>query len=506
MSIRLTRLAEDTRRVASPRFLRAVVSGAVALALLAPSTALAWRDPADKVSGVPLSEGKIAYSSAPDIDAAGGILVSSDGHSLWSRGANARRPMASTTKMMTALLVLEHGGLGRTVTVSRNASRVAYGIGLRPGERMKVRKLLELALVASSNDAAYALGETVSGNMPAFIRKMNARARELGLDHTHFTSPHGLDARGHYSTPKDLATLAQLVMKKPEFRRIVKLRQVRIAPSRGRKRVLKSTDELLGRYAGLKGVKTGFTGRAKYCFVGYAERNGVSLYSVVLGTASNAARFAQTRRLLDWGFKHMKPQKLTIGPAGVARTAADPQKGISARFEQRVSVPVFDLDGAIGRKSALATNVALPVFKGQPLGSVTFMQGRRSLATVKVVSARAVSSVNETVGAVPVNDYVDRSVVVRAGDSSWVPVFDPKRPVQRQVVLPSKITAPVTLRQRLGEIVYSQDGHVIVRVPAVAGEAVPAPGPLARLGISLIRGWRTVFGGPMVSPVVEARS
>jgi D-alanyl-D-alanine carboxypeptidase (penicillin-binding protein 5/6) len=182
-----------------------MVSGALALALVAPAEAMAWRADSDKVGGTRLSEGEVKRASAPNIDASAGILVTSDGRALWSRRGAKPRAMASTTKIMTALLVVEKGGLNKKVRVSKAASKVPYGIGLHAGEKIKVRKLLQLALVASSNDAAYALGEYVSGSNTAFVKKMNERARELGLEETPYANAHALAAPPHNTSPTDIA-------------------------------------------------------------------------------------------------------------------------------------------------------------------------------------------------------------------------------------------------------------------------------------------------------------
>ncbi|MBE0477371.1 MAG: serine hydrolase [Coriobacteriia bacterium] len=482
---------------------RLLLAGALASAVLsAPGPALAARAVTDEIAGTPLSAGALPSDVAPDIDAAAGILVDSQGRALWSRQGDTRRAMASTTKMMTALLVLENGGLGDTVTVSKAAARVPYGLGLKAGEKVSVRRLLELTLVASANDGAHALGEHVSGDMSAFVGRMNERARELGLEDTRFANPHGLDASGHYSTPSDLAALAQTAMELPEFRRIVSLRTVTFPAYRGRPaRSIKSTDKLLGTYRGLTGVKTGFTRDARHSFVGTAGRDGVELTAVILGADSGSARFTQTARLLDWGFKHLRVREVSTAGETVAEVpiASRPDRTVPVRAGESASLPVFGPDGPISLETSVSP-VTLPVFEGQPLGEVRMVQGDRELVRVPALAATSTVSVEETVGAVPVSDYLDRVVTARAAPvTSAVPEFDPDVPVDQRVDLEPHVAAPVAEGDRLGEIAYIQGEKVLARVPVIAAETVEPPGFVDNLRIAFVRSWRGLLGAPTMA-------
>jgi len=474
-----------------------------ALALVAPGAAPAKRLSSDSISGVPLSACDPSRSVAPDINAASGVIATDDGRILWSRRPSEPRAMASTTKIMTALLVLEQGNLDEVATVSKAAAGVDYSTGLRPGERIPVGKLLELALVASSNDAALALAEHVGGDVATFVDRMNARASELGLGDTHFVNPHGLDAAGHHSSAADLAVLSRTAMGSAEFRRIVALRSVRLPAYKKRAaRTIRSTDELLGRYPGLLGVKTGFTDDAKYSFVACAQRDGISLTAVILGASSNSARFKQSKRLLDWGFRHVDVKTVATATetVGAVPVAADPRVEIPVRFAETTATAVFDLDGPLTRSASLVDRVSLPVFQGQPLGTVAVRQGDRVLATLPAVAASDLASVGETVGVVPVVDYLDRTVTARAAETSVpVPAFDPKTPVKRRVVLDPHVSAPVAAGQVVGQIVYSQGATVLVRVPAVAASAVEEPGVFDKVGTWFARGWRALTGAPSMA-------
>ena len=489
-----------------PAWLLRLIAVALIATLTSPAPVLAERLGSDTVGGKVLSSGEITTSVAPDLQMRAGLLLATDGRELWTRAEDTGRPMASITKVMTGLLVLEQDDLAGVVTISKAAASVGDSTGLLPGETFTVRELLELALVASSNDAAYALAEHTGPGVPAFVAKMNTKAEELDLAHTRYANPHGLDAPGHYSSPTDIASLARVAMQSAEFRRIVARRSVTLPAFGTRKaKTAQATDELLGVYQGMQGVKTGFTNDAKHCFVASAERDGVTLTAVVLGASTNAARFAQCARLLDWGFAHYAPQRVTSATetVGAVPLAVNPAKSVPVRYVETTSVPVFDLDGAVTATSTLVAEVALPVFEGQRLGEAVISQGKRELARVALVAATSTASAEETVGAVPVSDYLDRTVTARAsGAPLAVAEFDPEAPVERRVDLDAKVKAPVATGQQIGEIVYSQAGKEIVRVPVIAASAVRAPNLVASAGIWFARGWRKLTGQPTIAPRV----
>jgi len=490
-----------------PQFLAAAVNAALAVALsamlIAPSSAAASRVGSDTIAGVKLSSGEITQTLAPDVAFKSGLLLSADGLELWARRPASERPMASITKVMTALLALENGGLDDTVTISKTAAGVDDGVGLVAGEKFTVRELLELALIASSNDAAIALAEHVDGTVPRFVKRMNDKAALLGLDDTHYANPHGLDAPGHHSSAEDIAALAAEAMKSAEYRRIVVIRSVTLPAYEKRKaKKLKATNELLGKYRGMVGVKTGFTNDAGHSFVGTAERNGITLTAVVLGGATNSSRFAECAKLLDWGFKHYAPQQIACATetVGAVPIAANPVKSVSVRYAETTTMPVFDLAGPVADNLALPKTVALPVFAGQKLGEVVIKQGDTTLARIPAVAATSIASAEETVGQVPVAEYLDRAVTARAAEASLtVAEFDPTRPVDRLVDLDAKVHAPVAAGDRVGEIVYSQSGREIVRVPVVAISAVSEPDLGTKIGTWFARSWRMITGQPTIA-------
>lgn len=341
-------------------------------------------------------------AAAPAVQPAAGVLRTTDGRTLWDADPDAERAMASTTKIMTAVVVLDHAQLSDPVTISPMASVVGEsGANLVAGDTLTVGQLLEAMLVHSANDAAYALAEHVGGNVADFVVMMNGKAAELGLSHTSFTNPHGLDAQGHHTSAADLATLTTVAMADPRFASIVKMPEVSVTTG-GRTTKYESSNTLLKTYPGATGVKTGWTNDAGYCLVASAERNGIGLIAVVLGTDSEDARFVAAARLLDWGFAHYAVRTV----ASVETTAALVpvtdylDRTVPAVVGQSASAAVFDLDGEVTTRVDVQPEVDAPVKAGDRLGTLSVVQGSRLLAQVPLVAAADVPEpgVPEAVG------------------------------------------------------------------------------------------------------------
>ncbi len=245
---------------------------------------------------------------APSIDAAASMLVNaSDGDVLFKQNSDAQLPMASTTKIMTALLALQYGKLNQQITVGSDAVAAGSGdnsrMGLSKGETLSLRDLLYGMMLPSGDDAAVAVADGISGSQQSFVQLMNARAKFLGLTHTHYANPHGLDAPGHYTSASDLVKLAEIAMRNPIFQTIVATQEYVIPATDQHKAYdLQNTDLLLGSYDGAEGIKTGTTGNAGACLVFDALRNDAELIGVVLGAPDDPTRYSDARALLDWGF------------------------------------------------------------------------------------------------------------------------------------------------------------------------------------------------------------
>jgi len=345
----------------------------------------------DLIDGTTARKLAVPSAAMPDVGMKAGALVTEDGRTLWARRVTDRRAIASITKIMTAIVALEHAQTDESVTIPRDSASVGESTSfLRPGETLPLGEVLEGLLVKSGNDAAVAIAEHVSGNEEAFVALMNEKAADLGLTRTHFANAHGLDAPNHYSTAADLAILSRYAMSKPEIRRIVAEKNATIGTG-ARAETVMSTNLLLGNYVGANGLKTGWTNDAGYSVIVSAKRGGIQLYAVVLGTDGELQRFRDARDLLDWGFAHYRPQKLAsmgtvIGEAPINDYL---DMTVPAEVSKEATVSVFDLAGQITRTVSVSA-VDAPVGKGQRVGVATFTQNGDVVASVPLVAVAEV--------------------------------------------------------------------------------------------------------------------
>jgi D-alanyl-D-alanine carboxypeptidase (penicillin-binding protein 5/6) len=249
-----------------------------------------------------------ASAPAPKVKSKSVLLVQNN-EIAWSRASQARRPIASLTKMMTAVVVLRYvPNLDQLVTIKK--AYTTYGAkygptraGLKTGDKIKVRDLLYGVLLPSGADAAAALADTFGPGIPGFVAKMNSEAERIKLKKTHYSNPDGLPyptPHSTYSTAYDQVKLAAYAMRFPTFRRIVATKKIRISTPGGHSYTFKNTNELLGRYPGILGIKTGYTDKAGYCFAFAAWRGGRTVVGVVLGAPTGGQRFTDATTLLNW--------------------------------------------------------------------------------------------------------------------------------------------------------------------------------------------------------------
>jgi len=240
----------------------------------------------------------------PKIGALAAIVMDTEsGRVLFEKNAYSRRPMASTTKIMTAIIALEKGNLDDTVVVSKRAATIGGStINLKTGQKIRLRELLYGLMLNSGNDAAIAIAEHIGGTVENFAEMMNEKAMELGALDTNFKSPHGLDMDGHYTTAYDLAVITSYALKNPVFAEIVRTKHANIGYT-----TLNNTNEMLSIYPGADGVKTGYTGKAGRCLVTSATRDGWQIISVVLGCPTRHARAESSKVILDYAFENYKP-------------------------------------------------------------------------------------------------------------------------------------------------------------------------------------------------------
>ncbi len=257
----------------------------------------------------------LTVTGAPQgVKAKGAVLANAaTGQVLWGRGLTAERPMASVTKVMTALMVLDSGNLNQEIRVPKAAFDYAWKYGgetaaLHPGDHLTATQLLEALLLPSGADAAYTLANAYGPGLPAFVARMNSTAARLGMTHTHFTSPDGLPyptETSTYSTPLDLLTLGLAAMRIPAFRSIVDQQFYHLQKGPGHHQYWwDNTSALMETYPGAVGIKDGFTDDAGHCLLFEAVKNGRTLIGVVLDSpASGVAAGAQAAaRMLNWGF------------------------------------------------------------------------------------------------------------------------------------------------------------------------------------------------------------
>jgi len=260
--------------------------------------------------------------SPPEVTARTWILYDATfGRVLAEQDADERRAMASTTKMMTALLAVGSGSRSDRVMISEVAPEIGEAeIDLVAGEVWTVEELLYAMLLESANDAALAVAEHVGGTVEGFVKLMNDEAVRLGLDNTSFANPHGLDDENHFSSARDLLTLAQAMMAVEELATIAGTREAPLPPTpEGEERIARNVNRLLYDYQGANGVKTGFTDDAGWTLVASAERDGRLLYAVVMGSASVGDRFADAALLLDYGFSEFGVVEVIVAGVDYAR-------------------------------------------------------------------------------------------------------------------------------------------------------------------------------------------
>ncbi len=222
---------------------------------------------------------------------------------LYGKNEKNKVKMASTTKIMTAIVVLENSSLDTTVEASKKAAGTGGSrLGLKTGDKITIRDLMYGLMLCSGNDAAVCLAENVGGSIEGFANLMNAKAEELGLSNTHFESPHGLDSDGHYTTAYELALLSNYALKNTTFRNIVGTKNYTVMLN-GSPKNLSNTNELLGNLNGVYGIKTGFTNGANRCLVTACKRGDMDIICVVLGADTKNFRTKDSIKLIEYSFK-----------------------------------------------------------------------------------------------------------------------------------------------------------------------------------------------------------
>jgi serine-type D-Ala-D-Ala carboxypeptidase (penicillin-binding protein 5/6) len=342
-------------------------------------------------SALPSTSGA-AVRPKPGISARTAVLVDArDGFVLYARKPRSRRPIASTTKLMTALISFQQLPLSRRLEASPYRAGAAESrINLRAGERIAVRDLLLALLLESANDAAVTLARGTTGSVRAFVARMNERADRLELRDTHYANPIGLDDPANYSSALDLSILARTLLRNTTFATIVDLPSARLRTG-SRPRIVANRNRLVASVPWIDGVKTGHTLSAGYVLVGSGTRKGVRLVSVVLGAPSEAQRDADTLALLRYGFGLYRVARPVRRRAPLARAKVrffgDREVPLVAR--RNVRIP-------LRRGQRLRTQIAAPhelegpLPRGAKVGSVTVFKGGSRIRSVPLFTAGAV--------------------------------------------------------------------------------------------------------------------
>jgi serine-type D-Ala-D-Ala carboxypeptidase (penicillin-binding protein 5/6) len=344
------------------------------------------------VAAVPAATAGAAERPPDAGTAASAIVVDGrNGQVMFAKNVDSRRAIASTTKLMTALLALERARPREVFTAPPyHALPPESRIDLRAGERMTVHDLLRALLLESANDAAVTLAEGISGSREAFVADMNERAAELGLDDTSYANPIGLDDPANYSTARDLADLSLRLMRRPRFRRIVDMPEAELE-SGTRPRVVDNRNDLVARYQWVTGIKTGHTIEAGDVLVGSARgRGGARVISVVLGEPSEAARDADTLGLLRWGLGRFHRVRALDPRRPLARADVKYRDERATLVARRPAVVLVREGERIKRRVRAPEELEGPVPEGRPVGSVTVLVDGKPVRRVPLVTAAEV--------------------------------------------------------------------------------------------------------------------
>lgn len=341
-----------------------------------------------------------AYGDVPTVAAQGAALIDGKtGRLLWEKNGETPMAMASTTKIMTAILVLEQADLTDAVTVSKNAAhQPEVHMELREGEQWKLGDLLSAMMLRSYNDAAVALAEHVCGSVEAFCGEMTAKAAQIGAKDTVFGSPNGLDSHlsmeQHHSTAYDMALIAAYALENEEFCKIIAQGEMTCSDISGKRQChVTNADRFLKEFQGAMGVKTGYTNKAGHCFVGAAERDGVRLVSTVLGSGWGSSgkekKWTDTKAIMTYGFATYRPYRavekgtdfgevkvLDSPMESVGTVLAEGYEGLFSEEEKE----------SLRLEAVLPEEMEAPVKVGERLGSAKLMLGEDTLTEIPLLA------------------------------------------------------------------------------------------------------------------------
>lgn len=340
-------------------------------------------------------------SSIKDLHGKATLLMdTSSGRVLYEKNGYEALPMASTTKIMTCIYTLEHGNLSDLVTISKNAAKQPkVRLGMVAGEQYLLKDLLYALMLESYNDCAVAIAEHISGSVSQFCYDMSNKARDLGAYNTTFETPNGLDSDNHKTTAYDLALITRYAVSNKDFITITNTRQYTFQEqTKKRSHSIQNKNAFLDQYEGAYGVKTGFTGKAGYCFVGASKREDKNFITVTLASGwppNKSFKWQDTKKLMDFGFQNFSYQ--TVGVEQPKLEKIPVINGIK---------PLLSLDTKVTKEKLLLKNtdefdvkiilpksVTAPIQKGMPIGSIIYSINGEEISSYSIYTKENIDKI-----------------------------------------------------------------------------------------------------------------
>ena len=335
-----------------------------------------------------------------DVDALSAVLMDAEtGEILYAKNPDEALPPASVTKIMTLLLVMEAIDSGQImmsdmVSVSENAASMGGSqVYLEPGEQMSVEDLVKSTVVSSANDAAVALGEYVSGSEEAFVRRMNERAAELGMEHTKFENATGLDddTTAHLTSAEDIAIMSRALL---SHEKILEYTSIWMDTIRNGAFGLSNTNRLIRFYSGATGLKTGSTSKAKFCISATAMRDGLHLIAVIMGSPTRDVRNAMATRLLDWGFANFAMYRNPGADAGRIKVLGGVAEDCGVLYGDYSRLMKKGSEKNVTYTVELPDTVAAPITAGDVIGKIVYRCGDTIIDECDVTASESVDKIS----------------------------------------------------------------------------------------------------------------
>ena len=335
-----------------------------------------------------------------DVDALSAVLMDAEtGEILYAKNPDEALPPASVTKIMTLLLVMEAIDSGQiqmsdTVSISENAASMGGSqVYLEPGEQMSVEDLLKSTVVSSANDAAVALGEFVAGSEEAFVRRMNERAAELGMEHTKFENATGLDddTTSHLTSAEDIAIMSRELI---SHEKILEYTSIWMDTIRNGAFGLSNTNRLIRFYSGATGLKTGSTSKAKFCISATAKREGLHLIAVIMGSPTRDIRNAMATRLLDWGFANFAMYRNPGANAGRVKVLGGVAEDCGVMYGDYSRLMKKGSEKNVTYTVELPDTMAAPIAAGDVIGKIVYRCGDAVIDESDVIATESVDKIS----------------------------------------------------------------------------------------------------------------